>query len=240
MLKVFVCLLLAHVLSDFVLQTNFVYKLKTKSKIGLYLHVATFFLLSFLFCLPSSYNLYFFIWLGFVSVSHYFIDKIKLFFQRNIIQKELIHFYADQSIHVLILCSLFLFFQDINGSSFLFEMIQGALALSTKSAILLFFTLSFSVYISYGISVVLYYYDRTVDLQVEKLKHNYFSMFVRVMIFLLLASKFFWLGILLGLFVRQVLKKRLIYDGRRFVIEVLTLFVFLIMFLPIKYMIVGF
>ena len=239
MLNIFVCLLLAHVFSDFVFQSNFIYKLKTKSKFGLYLHVIMFFVLSFLLCVPFSFNFIFIFWLLVVTISHYFIDKIKLFFQRNIIKKELTHFFIDQSLHVLMLCSFFVLFKGAISTSLFFELIKVTFGICDIDALLLLFKISFSVYVAFGISVILYYYDRTVDLQVEMLKHNYFSMFIRVSIFLLLISNFFIFGFLAILFLRQILKKRLIYGGRRFVIEHLTLFFFIIIFLPIQILIGG-
>ena len=239
MLNIFVCLLLAHVLSDFVFQSNLIYKLKTKSKYGLYLHVTMSFVLSFLLCMPFSFNFFFLLWLVAVTISHYFIDKIKLFFQRNIIKKELVHFFIDQSLHILILCSFFVFFKGNTSTSLIFELVSVTFGTSIVDTLLLFFKISFSVYVAFAISVILYYYDRTVDLRVEMLKHNYFSMFIRVSIFLLLISKFFILGVLAILFLRQILRMRLIYDGRRFVIEHLTLFIFLVIFLPIRILIGG-
>ncbi|GEM_PF-4032973 len=238
MLNIFVCLLLAHVLSDFVLQNNFMYKLKIKSKIGIFFHVGIFFLLAFVLLFPVSLNFGFFIWLLLVSVTHYFIDKIKLFFQRNIIQKELSHFFIDQALHVLILSSMFFFIGDGLITTSFFELVKSIVGLSNNATLMLLFTVCFSVYVSYGISVILYYYDRTVDLRVEVLRHDYFSMFIRVCIFLMLIGSLFWVGVLSIVVLRQILKKRLVYDGRRFTIEHLTLFIFIVLFFPVK-LIIG-
>lgn len=239
MINIFACLLLGHVVSDFVLQSNFIYKLKTKSKYGIYLHVGMFTVLSFLLCMPFSLNIKFIVWLLIVSVSHYFIDKIKLFFQRNIIQKELLHFFIDQSLHVLMLCSFLLFFRSDLGRSIFYDMVNFIIGKTDTSSLLFLFKVSFSVYVAYGISVILYYYDRTVDLKVESLKHDYFSMLIRVCIFILCVSRFFLIGIFAILILRHVLRKTLIYDSRRFFIEILTLLILVLLFMPIRILLEG-
>ena len=239
MLEIFSCLLLAHVLSDFVLQTNYIYKLKTKSGLGIFMHVLIFFFLSVLLCFPFTLNIGFLFWLIAVSVSHYFIDKIKLFFQRNIIQKELSHFFLDQSLHVFVLATSLFFFKEMASSTILFSLIGSFLGISGINVLFFVLQACFSVYVAYGISVILYYYDRTVDLEVNYLKHNYFSMLVRIIIFLLLIGKYFYVGIIGLLIIRQVLRIRLVYEARRFFIENFSLVLFVLIYLSFKLILLG-
>jgi hypothetical protein len=234
MINIFVCLLLAHVLTDFVLQNNFIYSLKRKTSYGLLIHVLIFFVLSFSLLYPLSLSFSFLIWLFIVSLSHYVIDKIKLFFQRNIIQKELINFFIDQSLHILLLFS-FYFMAPITSSDVLFlNKISDFFNISYDNSVYYILLLSILVYVTYGISVLLYYYDRIVDLTIDKLSYNYFSMLIRIIIFLLLLSEFFYIGLFFIFILRSILKKRLIYDSRRFFIENFSLLLFLLFFVFIK------
>ncbi len=100
---IFVKLLLAHLLGDFLLQpTSWVLDKETKKHASIYLYIHTLLHGVLAFALVGSSD---FIWLALLlAVSHGIIDFLKLHFQ-NINTKRL-WFVADQILHVLVLAGI--------------------------------------------------------------------------------------------------------------------------------------
>ncbi|QMU64504.1 MAG: DUF3307 domain-containing protein [Flavobacteriaceae bacterium] len=101
----FLKLLLAHFLGDFVFQPKQWIKGKEEKKIrsfGLYKHIAVHALLLLLF-LESNFKNY---WLGFavIIISHFFIDALKISIQTEKTKRSL--FFIDQLLHIIVLAGI--------------------------------------------------------------------------------------------------------------------------------------
>ncbi|GAB7256287.1 DUF3307 domain-containing protein [Polaribacter sp. OB-PA-B3] len=98
----FLKFLLAHILGDFVLQSNKWVKDKEEKKIKsskLYLHISIHALL-LLILLEFKLNTY---WLGFLVIvsTHFIIDLLKLYFQNDKTKRN--WFFIDQLLHIIVL-----------------------------------------------------------------------------------------------------------------------------------------
>lgn len=98
----FLKLLLAHILGDFVLQSNKWVKNKEENKLKsskLYLHIGIHAIL-LLILLEFKLNIY---WLGILVVitTHFLIDVIKLYFQNGKTKRN--WFFIDQLLHIIVL-----------------------------------------------------------------------------------------------------------------------------------------
>jgi hypothetical protein len=96
-MTLFATLLLAHLIADFPLQSNFVFRLKTRSPAGLLLHVGLHLLILCLLLVdPWRY------WpaLLFLGVSHYTIDWLKV---KRPSSPEWPAFLLDQAAHIAVL-----------------------------------------------------------------------------------------------------------------------------------------
>jgi len=97
---IFLKLFLAHLLGDFVFQSNtwVAHKIKYKHKSKfLYLHSILHGLLAWLFVFQINFWPY----VSVIIITHFFIDLIKLTFQNSKNQKA--WFFIDQLLHILIL-----------------------------------------------------------------------------------------------------------------------------------------
>lgn len=98
----FLKLLLAHILGDFVLQSNKWVKNKEENKLKsckLYLHIGIHAIL-LLIILEFKLNIY---WLGILVIitTHFLIDVIKLYFQNDKTKRN--WFFIDQLLHIIVL-----------------------------------------------------------------------------------------------------------------------------------------
>jgi protein-S-isoprenylcysteine O-methyltransferase Ste14 len=108
----FLKLLLAHILGDFVFQPEKWVKNKEEKKIKsikLYFHIAVH---AVLLLLSIQFNLKKY-WLAFILiiVSHYFIDVLKLYLQKK--KTKRIWFFIDQILHLLVLVFASTFYFDV-------------------------------------------------------------------------------------------------------------------------------
>jgi len=80
MLKEFILyrLIFAHLIADFPLQLNFVYKLKVEKREGLWLHIIIHFAVMVLCLLPIRHFSGWFTLISFITLCHYFSDRLKL------------------------------------------------------------------------------------------------------------------------------------------------------------------
>ena len=109
MIALFLTLLLAHAIGDFILQTNFIYKLKVQTIWGVVLHVFIFSMVLVGLTYPLILTPKFALWVGCVALIHLVQDhyKIKIRFKTITFGKEMFYFLADQSFHFLALVSVF-------------------------------------------------------------------------------------------------------------------------------------
>lgn len=111
----FLKFLLAHILGDFVFQSESWVKDKENKKvksIKLYVHIG---IHAVLLLLILQFNLQKY-WLGFISiiVSHYAIDLLKLYFQKK--KTKRIWFFIDQILHLICIVIATSFYVDFNVS----------------------------------------------------------------------------------------------------------------------------
>jgi len=111
----FLKLLLAHILGDFVFQSEKSVKDKEENKIKslkLYVHIG---IHTFLLLLILQFNLQKY-WLGFllIIVSHYAIDLLKLYLQKK--KTKRIWFFIDQLLHLILILIATSFYVDFNLS----------------------------------------------------------------------------------------------------------------------------
>lgn len=136
---IFIPLILAHLLGDFILQPNFWVQDKEQKKeksIYLYIHVVLHAALAFLFLWDLSLW-----WIALlICVSHYFIDWIKLKFQTP--NTKRIWFFVDQLAHILVIVALTIFMdptliqRDIFSSDHL-KLVTALVFLTIPSSILI-------------------------------------------------------------------------------------------------------
>lgn len=175
---VFIKLVLAHLIGDFILQPTSWVKEKRKNKIGspkLYLHVSLHFLLTWLVLWDLSQ------WYiaALIAVLHFTIDTVKLYSQ-NQTNKRLL-FFLDQFAHLAVLITIWIFFYQPNiqfaQNDELFIFITGGL----------FLTKPVSVIIKTLISV---YKPQTEIESDESLTHagNYIGILERVLVYIFIIT----------------------------------------------------
>lgn len=225
MISLFILLLLAHALSDFVFQTNFIFKLKVKNIWGVVLHASIFFLCAIILTMPLyEHSSNYVLWLFMVTVSHIIIDKTKLIINRNIIQKEILYFFLDQFFHIAAISTIFVMpfglNEDIVSNNTLFFV---SFSYDLIKDWRLYINVSFIIFLlinaSYATQVILYYYDRTVNETIKVLRYNLGEMLYRGVVLCLFISPFPYIAILPIVARYYFDKMRLVYDKRRYIIE---------------------
>lgn len=101
MVALFLSLVLAHLVGDFLLQPTTWVKDKKKKKIKskyLYYHVGLHFLL---LLITTQFESNYFLGILFVALSHFGIDCTKLYFEKK--KTEKLWFFADQLLHLLVI-----------------------------------------------------------------------------------------------------------------------------------------
>lgn len=140
---IFIQLILAHLLGDFILQPNSWVADKENHKLKspyLYYHVLIHTALSFIFLWDVKLW-----WVAIlVGVSHFIIDACKLSFQNNLTKKR--WFFIDQALHVAVigivsLCFNEFDFEFLKNKEFL-KIIMGTLFLTTPASIFIKILLS--------------------------------------------------------------------------------------------------
>ena len=140
---IFIQLILAHLLGDFILQPNSWVADKENRKLKssyLYFHVLIHAILSFIFLWDLKLW-----WVAvLVGISHFIIDACKLSFQK--IQTKKRWFFIDQALHVAVIGGISLYFGEFNfeflkDQDFL-KMIMAALFLTSPASIFIKLLLS--------------------------------------------------------------------------------------------------
>ena len=107
MLIVFLKLLLAHLLGDFVLQTKFMVN-KRKEHVGyLLLHILIHILVLVVILLPQITD--FWLPIVFIGVSHLAIDSLKIWLETKFPRKPLLFFCGDQLLHISVLAGIVIY-----------------------------------------------------------------------------------------------------------------------------------
>lgn len=100
-IDLFWSLVLAHLLADFPLQADFVFRQKQKGKYGVAFHVAMFVAVSILLLLPALRIASVVFLIAALGVAHFWIDETKLRLFRRIEVDNLWAFLADQALHFM-------------------------------------------------------------------------------------------------------------------------------------------
>jgi hypothetical protein len=98
-MNIFYLLLLAHLIGDFPLQSDSIFRLKQKSMLGVLLHVAVFALVALI--LFSPFLAYFQIWLAVLVllIVHAALDRLKLTIASSSASDRFRYFILDQAFH---------------------------------------------------------------------------------------------------------------------------------------------
>lgn len=184
---IFVLLILAHLLGDFILQPDswVVHKEKNKAKsIYLYIHVFIHAALTFLFL----WNLELWWIVLIIGVTHYIIDAAKLIFQKQNSKK--LWFFIDQALHISVILGIVIY---LNGINFENLINQRSILFFTG---LVFLTLPTSVLIRNLLSA---WSPITIDhskIQTESLVHagKYIGILERVLVFVFIIVNH-WEGV---------------------------------------------
>lgn len=147
---IFYQLLLAHLIADFPLQFNEIFRLKVKSKWGVLLHCAIVGVISALLLCP--YVFYIWLWLAIITLigSHFIIDYTRVVFTKKTNTDNLWMFLLDQLLHLIVVWLISLWISPLLLPSL--EIPQTMLG---NKAILL--TLSGFIAAGYGGAIVIHY-----------------------------------------------------------------------------------
>jgi len=106
-------LLLAHIIADFPMQTNQIFKVKTNTEWGVLIHTLIVLLFSILFTFPYLEAPKVIIILWVIFLSHTVIDKIKLEYSKKNANQDIKIFLLDQFLHISIIAALSFNFEKI-------------------------------------------------------------------------------------------------------------------------------
>lgn len=173
---IFIQLILAHLLGDFILQPNSWVSDKESRKLKskyLYLHVLIHTVLSFIFL--WDLDLW---WIAvLVGISHLLIDAAKLYFQN--IKTKKIWFFTDQALHVAVIGGVSFYFNEFD-----FDFLKDEEFLKVLMAAL-FLTSPASIFIKLLLSSWTPVNEQTGSLQTESLSNagKYIGILERLMVF---------------------------------------------------------
>ena len=105
-MHLFYRLLLAHIIADFPLQTNQIFKVKTNTEWGVLIHTLIVLLFSILFAFPYLENLKVLIILLIIFLSHTVIDKLKMEYSKKTKDQSMRILLFDQALHLTIIAIL--------------------------------------------------------------------------------------------------------------------------------------
>lgn len=140
---IFTKLILAHIIGDFILQSNSWVADKEKKQLKskyLYLHVLIHAVLSFIFL--WDINLW---WIPvLIGITHFIIDALKLQFQKPKTRK--LWFFIDQALHILVILGISVFVKEMNFEIFnnpeLLKYLTAAVFLTTPASMMIKILLS--------------------------------------------------------------------------------------------------
>jgi len=114
-------LLLAHIIADFPMQTNQIFKVKMNTKWGVLLHSSIVLIFSILFAFPYLENLIVIIIIITIFLSHTVIDKIKMEYSKKTKNQSIRILLLDQALHIAIIAVLTFNFTESYLLSFPFN-----------------------------------------------------------------------------------------------------------------------
>ena len=94
-------LLLAHIIGDFPLQTDAIYRLKLRSTVGVLPHVAICTVMNIIALSPFLHSRYAWIAVVFLALVHIVLDRSKIVVSDKLAGDNLLHFFLDQGFHFL-------------------------------------------------------------------------------------------------------------------------------------------
>ena len=99
-------LLLAHIIADFPLQTNQIFKIKTNTEWGVLIHTLIVLIFSILFALPYLEDIKVIIVIVVIFLSHTVIDKLKMEYSKKTKNQSIRILLLDQVLHIAIIAIL--------------------------------------------------------------------------------------------------------------------------------------
>ena len=105
-MHLFYRLLLAHVVADFPLQTNQIFKIKTNTEWGVLVHTLIVLIFSILFVFPYLEDPKVIIMLWLIFLSHTMIDKLKMEYSKKVKKESIKILLLDQALHIVIIAVL--------------------------------------------------------------------------------------------------------------------------------------
>lgn len=177
MTPLFLKLLTAHLLGDFIFQSNDLIQKKYKSWVGLFEHAAIITALSFLFVFPYVLNSEAWMVFGLIFLAHFIQDGLKIQYDiHHNKKKSTIPFFVDQILHVallFILAPLLTHATPLKWPSWAAALYQSnLLALYLIGAIL----------VTYVYDITLYQFQRK-KIKLQKYKANFEKMAKRLLFF---------------------------------------------------------
>jgi len=99
-------LLLAHIIADFPLQTNQIFKIKTNTEWGVLIHTLIVLIFSILFAFPYLEDIKVIIVIVVIFLSHTVIDKLKMEYSKKTKNQSIRILLLDQVLHIAIIAIL--------------------------------------------------------------------------------------------------------------------------------------
>ncbi len=106
---IFYKLILGHLIADFFLQFEELYRLKLRSRLGHFAHILIHFGTYLLLLFPYLDKPFIWIFTGAISLIHFFQDRFKYSLQEKYPRSQCLVFLTDQMIHILFLASILFF-----------------------------------------------------------------------------------------------------------------------------------
>ena len=114
-------LLLAHILADFPMQTNQIFKVKTNTEWGVLIHTLIVLIFSIFFAFPYLEDPKVIIIILIIFLSHTMIDKLKLKYSKKTKNQGIRILLLDQALHIAIIAVLAFNFTESYSLSFPFN-----------------------------------------------------------------------------------------------------------------------
>ena len=191
-------LILAHVISDFPLQTNKIYNLKEKTNWGIFLHILVHVIVSVVL-LYNKLNLQVLGILFTIGIIHFLQDWLKLFLKDRIAIIDTVStFVVDQILHIGI---IFFVFYIISPRLFGF-IPPNLVPLSYNDKLGLLLTIS--ILSSFGGSIAIYFVDKSVLKRSIPYKKDLSGLLERMLIPIIFFMKMNFVYIVLLIFIRAI------------------------------------
>jgi len=120
-MPLFYRLLLAHIIADFPMQTNQIFKVKTNTEWGVLIHTLIVLIFSIFFAFPYLEDPKVIIILLVIFLSHTVIDKLKMEYSKKIKNQSIRILLLDQALHIAIIAVLTFNFTESYLLSFPFN-----------------------------------------------------------------------------------------------------------------------